>query len=160
VVERERGRGGQRGDELGERGGSGALADVLRSWIREGRSVRLAVGDTVWLARPGGVSGELVQIGPTSVVLAKVTSVRAGLAGVQAGDVSREAPATLAGLLRELAERSETVEIGGPDLEPIQGRILAVVAGSHLEIAADDGSEWLVPLGSLGWLSRGGPGGG
>jgi hypothetical protein len=146
---------GGSGRRLGEAEESRSLADVLRNWIREGRSVRLAVGDTVWTARPGGVSEELVQVGPTSVVLGRVTSVRAGLAGVQAAEPAVEAPPTLVGLLEEVASRPETVEIGGPDLEPIQGRVLGVVAGSHVEVAADDGSEWLVPLASLGWLSRG-----
>lgn len=131
------------------------LAEALRAWVREGRTVRVAVGETVWQGRAAGVSAELVQIGPTLVVLARVTSVRAGMSGVQAAEERVEPPATLEGLLQTVAERAERVEVGGPDIEAVEGRVFAVNPGSHIEMVAEDGSEWLVPLASLGWLSVG-----
>jgi hypothetical protein len=136
-------------------GSNPSLAEALGAWAREGRTVRVAVGDIVWQGRPAGVSAALVQIGPTLVVLAKVTSVRAGMSGVQAADARVEPPATLEELLQAVAERSEQVEVGGPDIEAVQGRVLAVTPGSHIEVVAEDGSEWLLPLSSLGWLSLG-----
>jgi hypothetical protein len=72
-------------------------------------------------------------------------------------DPPSQPPPTLLQLLEELAARTESVEVGGRDLEPIQGRLLGVTPGSHIEVAADDGSEWLVPLVSVGWLSHGSP---
>ncbi|MEA3215741.1 MAG: hypothetical protein QOJ19_1897 [Acidimicrobiia bacterium] len=131
------------------------LAEALGAWVREGRTVRIAVGETVWQGRPAGVSAELVQVGPTLVVLARVTSIRAGMSGVHAAAARVEPPATLQELLQSVADRAEQVEVGGPDIEPVQGRVLAVTPGSHIELVADDGSEWLLPLPSLGWLSIG-----
>lgn len=131
------------------------LSEALGAWVLEGRTVRIAVGETVWQGRPAGVSAELVQVGPTLVVLARVTSIRAGMSGVHAAIARVEPPPTLQDLLQSLAERAEQVEVGGPEIEPVQGRILAVTPGSHIEVVADDGSEWLLPLSSLGWLSVG-----
>jgi hypothetical protein len=131
------------------------LSEALGAWVREGRTVRIAVGETVWQGRPAGVSAELVQVGPTLVVLARVTSIRAGMSGVHAAAARVEPPATLRELLQSVADRAEQVEVGGPDIEPVQGRVLAVMPGSHIELLADDGSEWLLPLSSLGWLSIG-----
>ena len=65
-----------------------------------------------------------------------------------------EAPRGVVARLREVDNSGEEVELGGRDLmTPLEG-VVQVVAGSHVELRARDGSEWVVPLSEVSYLIR------
>lgn len=144
-----------------ERAGRG-LDEVALEYMHRGDLVRIAVGPTVW-------SGEVVHVGRSllslrttggaevDIGLDRLTTLRVVSRSSAGGrSVLTRDPASLAARLRDLQRTGEWVELGGALVDPpIQGTV-RTVAREHVEVEGHDGAEWVLALGALDYVIRGG----
>jgi hypothetical protein len=136
------------------------LDEVALEYLYRGDSIRVAVGERSW-------TGTVVHVGPEIMILRvpagaevdlayeAVTSIRVVERARSGGrSVTSRHPETMLARLRELANSTEEVEIGGPRLQPgCLGRI-EIVARTHVEFRSTDGAEWILPIAEIGYLIR------
>lgn len=138
---------------------SRSLPEVALEFLYRGDVIRVAVGQRSWI-------GFLTHVGTGVMTLqtptgAEIDLAYDGLSSIRvverttAGGRSRTSkhPGELVARLREVENSGEAVELGGRDLPSLEGMV-EVVASSHLEFRARDGSEWVVPLTGVGYLIR------
>ena len=128
------------------------LAEVALEYLYRGDSIRATVGQRSW-------TGVVVHVGSGAMTLRTQAGVEidvafSGLISIRVVQRARSGgrtrtskyPGELVARLRELENTGETVEIGGRSLLPGVEGTVDVVARSHVEFLARDGSEWVVPL--------------
>ncbi len=138
---------------------SRSLPEVALEFLYRGDVIRVDVGQRTWI-------GIVIHVGTGVMTLetqagAEIDVPYNGLVSIRvverttAGGRSRTTkhPGELVARLRELETTGEAVELGGRDLPSLEGMV-AVVADSHVELRARDGSEWVVPLTEVGYLIR------
>lgn len=146
--------------QLVERAGR-SLDEVALDFLYRGDTIRVTVADRSW-------TGTVVHVGVGVMTLRTPTKVEVDIAypGVtsmrvveraRVGGRSRTSkhPGEIVARLRELQNSGEEVQVGGRHLLSIEGTV-QVVARSHVELRGRDGSEWVVPLSELDYLSRAG----
>lgn len=138
---------------------SRSLPEVALEFLYRGDVIRVTVGQRSWI-------GSVTHVGTGVMTLqtqagAEIDVAYDGLSSIRvverttSGGRSRTTkhPGELVARLREVENSGEAVELGGRDLPSLEGTV-GVVAGSHLEFRARDGSEWVVPLTEVGYLIR------
>ena len=136
-----------------------SLPEVALEFLYRGDVIRVAVGQRSWI-------GIVTHVGTGVMTLqtqadAEIDVAYDGLSSMRvvertaSGGRSRTTkhPGELVARLRELENSGEAVELGGRVLPSLEGTV-GVVAASHLEFRARDGSEWVVPLTEVGYLIR------
>ncbi|MGH3519842.1 MAG: hypothetical protein ACRDQ7_21120 [Haloechinothrix sp.] len=135
------------------------LDEVALEFMHRGDTIRIAVGSRAWIGTVVHVGLRLLRLrieagAVIDVDLSRLTSVsvvhRSPTGGRSPGGPD---PATMIALLRQLEHTHDAVEIGGPELDPVTVRVL-VVAQTHIEGLGVDGTEWVFPLHSIGYVSR------
>ncbi len=137
------------------------LDEVALEFLYRGDSIRATVGSRSW-------TGIVVHVGVGVMTLqtpasAEVDLAYEGLTSVRVvqrargGGRSRTSkhPGELVARLRELENTEEVVGLGGRTLAPVEGK-LEVVAKGHVELRSRDGAEWILPLGEIDYVIRGG----
>ena len=137
-----------------------SLPEVALEFLYRGDIIRVAVGQRSWI-------GVVTHVGIGVMTLrtqagAEIDVAYEGLSSIRvverttSGGRTRTTkhPGELVARLREVENSGEAVELGGRDLVSSLEGTVEVVASSHLEFRARDGSEWVVPLGEVGYLIR------
>lgn len=135
------------------------LDEVALEFMHRGDLVRIAVGPRAW-------TGTIIHAGKTllklrtesgavlDIDLKRLTSIvvvhRSPTGGRARGDPD---PASMIARLRQLEQTAERVEVGGPELDPVAVRVV-VVAQTHIDAEAVDGTEWVIPVGSIAYVIR------
>ena len=136
-----------------------SLPEVALEFLYRGDVIRVAVGQRSWIGIVTHVgTGVMTLQTPTG---AEIDFAYDGLSSIRvvertaSGGRARTSkhPGELVARLREVENSGEAVELGGRDLPSLEGTV-GVVARSHLEFRARDGSEWMVPLAEVGYLIR------
>lgn len=143
--------------------GQRTLAEAIRDSMVQQSVVGVHAGSTALAGVPAEANDQLLCLltgSSTAVIkLSCVSAVRVqppttDERAAHSAAPPAQLPASMRALLRELAVTEEVVELAGPALAPLRGRVLAVSGGSHVDFATSDGCEWLVPLASVGWVVR------
>ena len=136
------------------------LPEVALEFLYRGDVIRVAVGQRSWIGVVTHVgAGVMTLQTPTG---SEIDFAYDGLSSIRvverttSGGRSRTTkhPGELVARLREVENSREAVELGGRDLVASLEGTVEVVARSHLEFRARDGSEWVVPLTEVGYLIR------
>jgi len=135
------------------------LDEVALELMHRGDNVRIAVGQRAWTGALIHAGRRLLKLrteggAVIDVDLRRLTSIavihRSPAGGHAPGDPD---PATMIARLRQLEQTAETVEVGGPDLDPVAVHVV-VVAHTHIEAQGIDGTEWVIPVGSIAYVIR------
>jgi hypothetical protein len=135
------------------------LDEVALEFMHRGDKVRITVGPRAWTGAVIHAGQRLLKLrteggADIDVDLRRFTSIavvhRSPTGGRSPGDPD---PASMIARLRQLEQTAETVELGGPDLEPVLVRV-AVVAKTHVEAQGIDGTEWVIPVDSIAYVTR------
>lgn len=139
-----------------------SLGDVVLEYMHRGDTVRIAVGRRSWTGQVVHVAKALASLRtPTGtevdVALDRLNSIRVvERSAVRGAPVSVRDPRTLAARLRDLERTGEEAELGGALLDaPVLGTVRAVAA-AHVEVEGADGGEWVLSLGAVDYVIRGG----
>ncbi len=142
-----------------------SLAEVALEFLYRGDSIRVAVGERIFTGQVTHVGTGVMTLrtpGDNEIDIAydclgSIRVVNRAASGGRARTSTH--PGEMVARLRELENSGEQVELGGAGLvQSLEGTV-TVVARSHLEFRARDGSEWVVPLTEIGYVIRvsGGP---
>lgn len=136
------------------------LAAVALEFMHRGDQVRVAVGEHhSFLGHVIHVGGDLMTVEDAAgnaidVLLPAMRSLRVVERAREGGRARRsEHPARFRGRLAGAEATGEELELGVPDGPPLVGNVLSV-AVDHVAVRARDGSEWIVPLGSIVFVIR------
>ena len=133
------------------------LDEVVVEFMHRVDTIRIAVGPCAWIGQIVHVGRSLLRLETAGAAwididILKVTSIAAVSRSAAGGRSPGSGdPATLIARLRELEQGNKVVEIGGPSLDPVPVRVL-VVASDHVEAEGIDGTEWTLPLESIGFV--------
>ena len=135
------------------------IAAVVLELMHRGDEVRVAVGEHSFLGHVAHVGTDIVTVvdaadNAIDVLLPAMRSLRVGEPGHEAGRARRaEHPVRFRGRLAEAEATGEEIELGTPEGAPLVGSVISVGV-DHVAFRARDGSEWIVPLGSIVFAIR------
>lgn len=135
------------------------LSAVALELMHRGDLVRVAIGDHSFLGRVVHVGVDLMTLADAAanaidVLLPAMTSLRVIERVSDGGQARREEyPARFRGRLAEAEATGNEIEIGSTQAAPLAG-IVASVGVDHVAVNARDGGQWILPLGSIGYLIR------
>ena len=135
------------------------LAAVALELMHRGDQVRVAVGDHSFLGRVVHVGADVMTLEDAAanaidVLLPTMRSLRITERARDGGRARRtEHPMRFRARLAEVEATGEEIELGAGEGTPIVGTIVSVGA-DHVDFRARDGSEWILPRGSIAFAVR------